>query len=71
MNDKETKFGGLSWEAAKMMGFNRARALAVIMRANAGESLQTDPVLTTDDLRCDAEQIEVDEDGVVRKSTKQ
>ena len=69
MSDKELEeFGGLSREAARAMGFGRARALAVALRKRMGKSLPTDPEITDDDLRCDAEQVSVDESGNVTKS---
>lgn len=42
------------------MGFNRSRAIDDAMTGGG--------VTTPDDFRCDAEQVEIDDDGTVRKS---
>lgn len=70
MSVNKEEFGGLSSELARMMGFGRARAIAIKKRANEGKSIPTDPIITDDDFKCDAEQVGVDKDGVVRKSSK-
>lgn len=68
MADENSEFGGLSRDVAKLMGFGRARAVAAGIRAARGERLPTDPEIVPDDFRCDAEQLEIDKNGDVRKS---
>lgn len=58
----------LSFETLKAIGFNRARAIAVRRRCINSKRLPTDLLLTEDDFRCDAEQVEIDRSGTVRKS---
>ncbi len=65
----ESKFDDWSPEVKRMMGINRARASNDLIKVNQGQESQYG--LTMDDLRCDAEQTEVDEKGVVRKSRPQ
>lgn len=67
---KQEKYGGLDFETARLFGLGRAEAVAVKIRADAGQALPGDPVLTDDDFRCDAEQVEISKDGKVRKSSK-
>ena len=50
----------ISFSLRKMMGLGRSRAIDDAMTGGG--------VTTPDDFRCDAEQVEIDEDGVVRKS---
>jgi hypothetical protein len=58
----------LSWDVAKLMGFKRARAVAVGRRKKLGRPLPNDPLITEDDFRCDAEQVEVERSGRITKS---
>lgn len=69
---RKEAFGGLDFETAKAMGLGRARAVAIGRRTiGLGNNPESgEPILTADDFRCDAEQAEVDEKGVVRKSRR-
>jgi len=68
MTDENSEFGGLSRDAAKLMGFGRARAVAAGIRTKLGRPLPNDPLIIDDDFRCDAEQLEIDKKGNIRKS---
>jgi hypothetical protein len=68
MADENSEFGGLSWDVAKLMGFGRARAVAVGRRTKLGKPLPNDPLIIDDDFRCDAEQVEVGKSGRITKS---
>jgi hypothetical protein len=60
MPNEEGKRAPISFELRKMMGIGRSRAVDDAMTGGGAT--------TPDDFRCDAEQVEIDEDGVVRKS---
>lgn len=60
MSNNKDNPAPISFCLRKMMGFNRSRAIDDAMTGGG--------VTTPDDFRCDAEQVEIDDDGTVRKS---
>jgi len=58
--NKENQEAPISFDLRKMMGIGRSRAVYDAMTGGGA--------ITPDDFRCDAEQVEIDEEGVVRKS---
>lgn len=51
---------GLDFDVARAMGFNRSRAI--------NQFVNKEGEIVLDDFRCDAERVDVDKNGIVRKS---